>query len=159
MHDPCRRGMDHSFFAVSGNDARNSCIWRCRPFGDDPCKVMPSLRFYDKIYVLSGFKARSQRDSERCHVPRCSKISLCKDRIDQRIRFQLFHRFPALIDKDRKLSILPDFLAFTDLRDQPSCHSLNAGSSIVDCLSKRNFSSDRAWSLTFQYQYLIAASI
>ena len=38
-------------------------------------------------------------------------------------------------------------------------NSINAGSSIVDCLSKRNFSSYRAWSLTFQYQYLIAASI
>lgn len=55
---------------------------------DDAPERMAAHRFHDRVAVPSGAEARPHADHDRCVRDLCSKIFLCKDRVNQRVRPQ-----------------------------------------------------------------------
>ena len=151
--------MNDALFSISGNHTGNSGIRCRRALFDHSSKAMSSLSLNHIIDIFSCFESRSQSDGKRCHFSGRSKIFLCKYRIDQCIRSEFFHRFPCLIDKNRNLACLPDFLTFTDVFDPSAGDSFHIRCSVKHSFAKRYFSANRTWFPAFQHQYMIPAFI
>ena len=134
--DPCRRTIDHPFFAITADDSGNAGIGCSFAPQQNPAKIMAPLSLHDRIHVLAGFKSGAQGNRDGRHGSVGSQIFLGQDRVHYRKRLQSGNRSAFRIYQHGQLSLCKQLFRIRNGVCQTAGHILHRLPSLVDRFRK-----------------------
>ena len=145
--------MDHPLCTVPSNDAGNAGIRDSTPLPDDPAKPVAALGLHYGVHVLPGYKAGTEGDGQRCHIPAGAKVALGQNSVHYDLRLCPGNTGSFRVNEHRNSALRPDGLCLLQRFNTDSTQTLNSCFAFVHCFTQGHLTADGRGLCRFQHQH------